>query len=1070
MAVLTQRDLGALVAEIRKFTEDDPATVDGLVGRASSWMSAVAAVPGFGDLLVRDVTALCAYARMSDVETRRMAAGALALVLQEQAASEVLVGRHMAVSVALQEIRRRRGDAPGQALLAVSPEERRLAESIFLGHAEAPLYPDNELARRATTLCDELAHLAGATFVAHLIMGTRLLVEVLRSPSHDYAQTWARAGLSYVLRQDDATDDRLGLVGLLDDLYVVETAVRFIQPGRAPLDAILRELFSAWPFLLDVVLAEGDDTQPASEFLLLNLAFACPDLLGNGAGFSRLAVTGPGTGPIPLLVGLLAGLGEQQRRTARPSDRFVPGQLVLVNGGPCAVYRGRRHDQAGAPKIVLEFPSHSKRGGPVKHMLHLWAESCLTPAPADRRPSGEMPRLGQPEARPVGVLQRLFHLDEPMIPNPAAKKVLVVGDRLKARALATSVLICGQPLVEVLPMGHLNRRGEICSWSQSAFGAQQPLIVISSVPERAAAFVEDRASDVAVVIIDGDGAESAGAEMRRLVDAQVPVLAFLRDDDGGAQTAALLADCGARVWRWRADDLHQMQWRSSRGSGPIAAFEQRVEASSGPDIRTISVDSAQVSEAFECLRSLGSPKQDDDEDQVQPLVGQAWSIGLQLVRSVAVLDAPSALGIRDRIGRIERALASDRFASVAEKAGLAKVMDALGRLTADLERENPKGEALAGLLKDAPELAVLSDVPRDACEVRPMRGAVVTHWLGKARMPRILMPPVALPLYLLLYAPERRWLRGYMEAARRSCASPPDDNERRVVFPGVASAWGSGTTPPPLPPQEEQPQTPDLDEIRVAVLRGRARHLLARAGLQGGELVDARMVVFREQAYAFLTEGYDANVVTHLLSPQHSEPAEVKVRRPEQLKIGDVVIFPDGDRDAIRAYADRTLPTGERERAKLWQRALRRWKDGLGLTTRTITEMLHEHGCARHPLTVRNWIVNDNLIGPGRRGDIRALASLTGDPELAAHVEDCERAVSAVRGEHLRAAGKLAEMIAERAATTLAGAGGEPVKLDDVYVVTVEHLGDRLEQVPRGAANRLIFDAGSADSGEDPTS
>lgn len=274
----------------------------------------------------------------------------------------------------------------------------------------------------------------------------------------------------------------------------------------------------------------------------------------------------------------------------------------------------------------------------------------------------------------------------------------------------------------------------------------------------------------------------------------------------------------------------------------------------------------------------------------------------------------------------------------------------------------------------------------------------------------------------------------------------------------------------PPPPQQEQPQTPDLDEIRVAILRGRARHLLTRAGLQGGDQVDARMVAFRERAYAFLTEGYDANVVTHLLSPQHGEPAEVKVRPPEQLKIGDVVIFPEGDRDAIRAYADRTLPSGERERAKLWQRALRRWKDGLGLTTRTIAEMLHVRGCARHHLTVRNWIVNDNLIGPGRRGDIRALAALTDDPELAAHVEDCERAVSAVRGEHLRAAGKLAEMIAERAATALAGAGGEPVKLDDVYVVTVEHLGDRLEQVPRGAANRLIFDAGSADSREDPRS
>jgi predicted acylesterase/phospholipase RssA len=661
--------------------------------------------------------------------------------------------------------------------------EGALATEDLDGSATIGVSDDPAIAVRTLTSSDVMGYELDVSRVA---------TDIARGS--DSAQTWARAGLSYVLRQDDATDDRLGLVGLLDDLYVVETAVRFIQPGRAPLDAILRELFSAWPFLLDVVLAEGDDAKQASEFLLLNLAFACPDLVEKTDGVSRLAVSGPGTGPLPLLVGFLAALGEQQRHATRPTDRFAPGQLVLVDGGACAVYRGRKHDQAGAPRIVLEFPSHTKRAGPVTHMLPLWAESRLTPAPSDRRPSGEMPRLGLPEARPVGLLQRLFHLDEPMIPNPAARKVLVVGDRLKARRLATGVSLGGQRLVEVLPIGHLNRRGEVSSWSQSAFGAQEPLIIISSAPERAAAFVEDRVSDIAVVIVDGDCAESADAELRRLADAQVPILAFLRDDAAGAQTAALLEDCGARGWRWRADDLDQMHWHSARGKGPISTIEQRAEASARPDIRTISVESAHVSEAFELLRNLGSANQDDD-DQIQPLVGQVWGIGLELVRSVVVLDGPSARRMRDRIGQIDRALASDRFASAAEKVNFAKVIQSLGRLTADLERENPKAEALAALLKEAPQLAVLSDVPRETSDVQPMHGAVVTHWLGRARMPRILMPPLALPLYLLLYAPERRWFRGYLEATRRSSASVPDDQKRKVVFPGVASAWGSGTSP-----------------------------------------------------------------------------------------------------------------------------------------------------------------------------------------------------------------------------------------------------------------------------------
>jgi len=128
--------------------------------------------------------------------------------------------------------------------------------------------------------------------------------------------------------------------------------------------------------------------------------------------------------------------------------------------------------------------------------------------------------------------------------------------------------------------------------------------------------------------------------------------------------------------------------------------------------------------------------------------------------------------------------------------------------------------------------------------------------------------------------------------------------------------------------------------------------------------------------------------------------------------------------------------------------------------------LLALRGRSRHEVTIRKWLMDDNLIGPRESGDIRALADLIGDEELTSNLDACEQAVRTVRGEHLRAAGQLAVMIADRAAGLIAEAKGEPLKLDDVFIVTVEHLSEKLDQVPRGAANKLIFDPQSPSSTE----
>jgi hypothetical protein len=248
--LLTQRDITALLAEIERYRGAQASSVPALIARTRDWLRTVAPTRGVADLLVRDVSALCVYAEMPDVEASRFAAGALALVLDRQdTAAATLIGRHLVASVALHEIRRRRGEPASERLPSISVDDRNRTESLFLSFAERPLHTDPELRAQAQRFCDRLSSLLGAPFVGHLTRGVRRLLDVFGESSRPDAQMWSRAALSYVLQADDAVDDRLGLVGLIDDLHVVDTALGFVDAAVTPIDQVIRQLISAWPFL-----------------------------------------------------------------------------------------------------------------------------------------------------------------------------------------------------------------------------------------------------------------------------------------------------------------------------------------------------------------------------------------------------------------------------------------------------------------------------------------------------------------------------------------------------------------------------------------------------------------------------------------------------------------------------------------------------------------------------------------------------------------------------------------------------------------------------------------------------
>jgi hypothetical protein len=409
---------------------------------------------------------------------------------------------------------------------------------------------------------------------------------------------------------------------------------------------------------------------------------------------------------------------------------------------------------------------------------------------------------------------------------------------------------------------------------------------------------------------------------------------------------------------------------------------------------------------------------------------------------------------------------------------LERAVASLEQLRHDIDGGAAKLDCLRRLLASDPALRVLARGRETAVRLREWLdhdlvldldkvhepfiegGAVIPSWFGRRRMQRLLVPPCANPLHLVLYGLETRWYertRDILEERRQARLSAVS---RSTLFPGV-SGWSSVSSPTQHAAVQPRTETrPGLDELvwdEVSVRRDRA---LRQSRVTSGEPeCEATLTLFTDGSHGFFSQEKRLLRVTHLVQGAEGEPVEeVTVA---ELEPGDAVLIPEeADRDVLRELADRVLPEGSRELARSWQRALREHARCNGLTTREVADQLRKLGCSRHPVTVRNWLESEEMVGPRTADDVHRIAELTRDRHLEERIDGVKAAISAVRGAHLRAASQLAQRFVAQMRERLEA--GEDIDTigqisDGVIMVRVEDVDTRPTAVARSMVNRLLL-------------
>ena len=350
----------------------------------------------------------------------------------------------------------------------------------------------------------------------------------------------------------------------------------------------------------------------------------------------------------------------------------------------------------------------------------------------------------------------------------------------------------------------------------------------------------------------------------------------------------------------------------------------------------------------------------------------------------------------------------------------------------------------------------------DQLDIIPDR-IIVCGWLGKTKMYSILHSFVADEIAVLLYPFEERWFKNARTRWKNTNRFPLKHEEWGNLFDTPMDNLRFLDFIPEKEEQEDKSERSNIIDFELKIKRFRYSGY-GSSIRTGGDTEKTKLVVFNNDQCAFFTAAHHCIVITDLID-ENTKQSEVQRLVIDNLKPGDHLLFRDSDKDLIREVADRGLASNNqshfREIAGMWKESLKNALTKYGLDG--LIKRLRETGCNRHPATIKNWLENEEIIGPRFGKDIDKIIIATKDERLKANVVKVKNAIRAVRGAHLQASSFLTRQLINKMPNIIANKDRSTdlitLEIDNYGVVTIlriEEIGDEWLEIDKSSINRLL--------------
>jgi hypothetical protein len=848
----------------------------------------------------------------------------------------------------------------------------------------------------------------------------------------------ARAALKYLADEEDIVCDRSGVLGLVDDIYVIEWAYAAVESQTRCLP-LLEAMLRTWPYIASSLLdAEGKTT--LDRYAQYVTCAALHTLFSPSSG--SLVLRDPGA--FPLIAAVASGLELARLQVERFDDEmelWSDGDLVTISDGTDAF----RALFGGAIQV----------GDRTRYRLHVRDSGTITVGeevlPYIARSSRPYKRLSKGQEILAWLKDR--HIDPLTNLTGAGRRrpqfqeaVLLVGPKWKLEEYLDCLRPVGCPPTALLGVRWVDGHHHMVDIGSSS--TDRPLIYTCSDAATACDLIAEPPSQVVAwkVIVDGARAgrtiHATLATAGRLGAVSLCVFAELSEREATSE----LARQGLKsLWYLEDQDVSVPRTHHSAprpGANPLARFVER-QSNHWATIQSFHLIGDQFLEQLAFLIQERT-KAGDDAPGMQALdyaaanfLRQATCHPLsangqrdELLRLATNISAQAstlsaynaaATGFRDLFRQFveHRGEFCDRRAILTEVAASAPSKSSIAVVC----RSVSIADKCRAISASSPELAGIDWINIELLRRKaPYDRVFVPGWLDRHAMREIASNGYGARTELMLFPFEKSWFDNVQSAARRWERRLENDTistlrEVATELGGTSDAlrWQEQTRMRLEPVGVSEGPDPD-DRSDADLLEERSIEALARSiprGSVGQATAKAQLILFEEPGAYALLPPHGRTIV--LQAPGESAPppntsdAERQLfRNVADLEPGMLLALPEAtDRDLIDARADHFLadPSKTRELAGLWKVALKRRFEAGSEDPQTFSRKMADAGEARDPATIRSWVTDTKSIAPRNyRHVVPLLAQLTGETELIDRLSDVMAAIDLLYRARSRAA------------------------------------------------------------------
>jgi hypothetical protein len=951
-------------------------------------------------------------------------------------------------------VRRLRARLPADRVRSwLSPLEVEAVESRLKALMLPTTFDADAVSERVRERLDELNGVSMDGRIAGVAVKIEALTAAAHRPGNDGAA--ARAALLYVAQEDDVVSDAAGILGLLDDLYVIDWAYAVVE-GQTRCLPILNALLDRWPFVEDLALV-SDPPMPLDFFSRYIACAGLNSLFSKDAPSLLILRESAGYAAVTAVLAAVNCACGQAEGLESEIGAFPVGQAVMVSDG-------RHHFKAQFAGIVrLEGKPKIRLG--VRRNGSLTVPMNVAPYIA-RRPTAHKMLCDGSE---LSQWLKARHLDPLTALTGSGRRrlqrhecVLLVMPKNKLDDYFPGLRPFGMSAAALLGAKYVG--ADLVEHDLEHEPSDSPFIYACADPATAFALIKAPPQNVSSWRVIVDGAR-AGKVLRASLKASaehadVPMCVLGELHEREAAGDLMRED----MQPWYLED-HDVE-PPPAGHRPVQPGDDRLTRSLlrrgahwSTTIKVHEVRSEFLEAAAGCLNAGRAMRGDDTQIQALEFAISAFiqkatarpvgspEVLRQLGQAASNLAShASVLSLYDqRAGHIQEVFrrwdtvmppAVDRVRVLAD---LVQAMPA-SQSVAVICRSEEIAQACRTASRPYPRLAGAVWTNLDGLRrLAPFDRVVVAGWLDKMAMREIANNGYGAQVDLILFPFEQRWFNATRDAGkkweRRIEARTIGVLRRLTNLPGMQGVKGGlwsdeaekrlDDTAPEVPPDVvEDNDAPEFEQVEArAITALQSRIEQARSF---NPTAPACLVMFeRDGAYSFLPPHgrvivlADAKGALDSRRVQKGDAEKALFRNVAALEPGMVLAFPKGGgRDLIEEKTDQFLKDAAlvRSAAGLWKAALRRHvqQDQSGYVE--FSKRMAAAGERRDPYTVRAWSNYTHSIAPRNyRVLVPLIAKLTGDRALTDRMREVLAAIDQIYRARTQAAEAiLAELFSGR--------------------------------------------------------